>query len=74
MGGSGVQEGAPEWLDDSCGALPHLPLVTADASVPFFRRPNPPLMDVELVPPPSEMCIHSPQRSPAGLRAPPSLS
>jgi hypothetical protein len=74
MGGSGVPEGAPQWLDDPYGALKHAPLVTADMSVPLFHAPTRPLVDVELVPPASDVYIHSPPPSPAGLRAPPSQS
>lgn len=74
MGGSGVPEGTPEWLDDPSGALPHPPLLTADTSVLLFRMPNPPLVGVKLVAPPSAVSVHSPPRSPAGLRAPPSRS
>jgi hypothetical protein len=72
--GSGVPEGAPLWLDDPCGALPHALLVTADTTVPLFGAPNPPQVDVKFVPPPSDVSIHSPPRSPVGLRAPPSRS
>jgi hypothetical protein len=74
MGGSGVPEGAPQWLDDPDGALPHPPLLTADTSVLLFRTPNPPLVDVKFVPPPSDVPIHPPPRSPADLRGPPSRS
>jgi hypothetical protein len=74
MGGSGVSECAPQWLDDPCGALSHPPLLTADTAVPLFRMPNPLLVDVKFVPPPSDVSIHSPPRSPAGLRGPPSRS
>jgi hypothetical protein len=72
LGGSGVPEGAPQWLDDPCGAMPQWPSIAADTTVPLFSLPNPPQVDVEFVPPPSDVSIHSPPRSPVGLRAPPS--
>jgi hypothetical protein len=74
IGTSGVSEGAPQWLDDPCGALPPLASMAADTAVPLFSAPNPRQVDVKFVPPPSDVSIHSPPRSPVGLRAPPSRS
>jgi hypothetical protein len=71
LGGSGVPEGAPQWHDAPWGAMPQLPSIAADTTVPLFSVPNPPQVDVKFVPPPSDVSIHSPPRSPAGLRAPP---
>jgi hypothetical protein len=74
IGTAGMSEGAPQWLDDPCGTLPQLPSMPADSTVPLFSAPNPPQVDVKFVPPPSDGSIHSPPRSPVGLRAPPSRS
>ena len=41
LGGSGVPEGAPQWLDDPSGSVPYLPLMTVDTTVPLFQVPNP---------------------------------
>jgi hypothetical protein len=66
-----VPEGAPHWLDDPGGAMSRPPVVAADTTVVQFRLVRPVPGDVAHVTPRSDVPVHPPPRSPAGLRGPP---
>jgi hypothetical protein len=67
----GVAEGAPEWLDDPHGSLPHLLLVAEDTTVFLFNTLSPPKVPARNVTFSSEASRHGPPRPLIALRAPP---
>jgi hypothetical protein len=67
----GVADGAPIWIDDPTGPLPHQHFVLADTPSTLDDALRPPPDRVSAIPSPSSISLHSPPRFPAGLRGPP---
>ena len=68
----GVAEGAPLWLADPAGSLPHPPSMTVDATLLLWHALVPPWGAGESVVAAPEPSVHGPPRFPRSSRAPPS--
>jgi hypothetical protein len=67
----GMADGAPTWIDDPTGPLPDQLVVEPDTTSTRAEALRPPPDCVTAIPSLAGVSLHSPPRSPAGLRAPP---
>src|SRR5580704_3221746 len=67
----GMAEGAPLWLADPAGSLPHPPAMTADATLLLWHALAPPWTAGESVIAAPETSVHSPPPLSIAPRAPP---
>jgi hypothetical protein len=68
----GVAEGAPLWLGDPIGSLPHPPSMTGQTTLLLSHALIPPLGAGESVAAAPEASVHGPPPLPLSSRAPPS--